>query len=110
MAFSQISVTDTGVTFTHKGVEQTVLYVDIDAELITEANAEKARKYLQDQIDVVIKRNTLPSDDEHRISDPARAAAFWSTGNNITYRNTLVTVFIENGLFNVGLQTLDYYD
>lgn len=88
-----------------------VYYADIDAALVTQANADKATAWLQSNVfDTVIKRSTLPADDPDRLADPGRANAFWSTGNNITYRNTLVTVFIENGLFNVSLQTVDYND
>lgn len=88
-----------------------IFYADIDAALVTQANADKATAWLQANVfDTVIKRNTLPADDPDRLSDPARANAFWSTGNNITYRNTLVTVFIENGLFNVRLTTVDFND
>ena len=88
-----------------------VYYADIQADQVTQANADKATAWLQANVfDTVIKRNTLPADDPDRLADPNRANAFWSAGSNITYRNTLVKVFIQNGLFNVALCSVDYND
>lgn len=88
-----------------------VRYADIQASQVTQANADKATAWLQANVfDTVIKRTDLAVDDPQRLTDPNRANAFWSTGNNITFRNTLVKVFIENGIFNVRLCSVDVND
>lgn len=71
-----------------------------------EAKLPAVQSFLQDWYDVKIKRSTLPQDDPDRQSDPALPYKFWS-GGDIVYRGTLVTVFIENGRYNIMLQVQD---
>ena len=107
LGVSQVTVDASGITVKHQGTDKAVSFVGFD---ITQANADLLTDVIQELLDETINRATLPNDDEDKSTDPNRAGAFWISGNKITYRNTLATVFIENGLFNVRLETVDFND
>lgn len=109
LGVSKVVLTPISITVWYRGGEHTVAFAAIDAALVTPANAVKVQTYLQNLLDEKVKRSTLASGDPDKANDPAKACKFWS-GGDIIYRNTLVTVFIENGLFNVSFQTVDVND
>ena len=111
LGVSQISVTSTGITFTYRdGLVEVINFAGMGVATVNEANAQVLQDYIQGKLDVVVKRSDLAVGDPQRQNDPARAGAFWSAQNTITYRNTLVDVFIENGLFNVEFRSVDVND
>lgn len=92
---------DRGLKWTTSATE----YREVDLlDLISpggDANAKVAlllASLLQDEEDTVVKRSTLPSDEETKSTDPKRTNIFWQAGNIVT-RSNIVTVAVVDGEF-----------
>lgn len=53
---------------------------------------------LQVALDAVLNKNSFPSEDPDRNTDPDLETAFWSGGPNITYRSIIVIVAPWNAI------------